>query len=77
MPMAMFNDPEEIDTDIASFMSAVDDDALGINDYYNSWFSDTASMMLLTHRHYKRKNYADAYGFAQDIAAPDWRIACL
>jgi len=45
--------------------------------FSDPFFQGTAIVMRLAHAAYKRKDYNTALALARDIAAPDWRRACV
>jgi len=74
-PRPMFNAPEAIDVDIAMFMEQYEHREFQ-NTYANHWFNDVLALMMSAHHRYKIGNLAQALWFAEQIAAPDWKIAC-
>ncbi len=71
--LPLISDPETWDNDLSVFMT----DPLDENDYLfgNDFFSDTAVPMYRAW--HDRKNGFSGIGAARNIAAPDWREACV
>lgn len=81
-PRHMGTDWDNWDSDLEAFMSwhktMVE---AGITEpfpsYKNAWFTDTAEPMFLAHFKWKNAMHKEARDYASNIAAKDWRFACL
>lgn len=76
MPKPMFDKPEAIDLDILQFMECYEERSFPQLNFANKWFNDTLGMMMMAHHHFKMGNKSQALWYADQIVAPDWRIAC-
>jgi len=75
--LQMFTEPKDIDDDLYAFMSDWELFHLQkVGRYRNLWFSTVATPALLAFHSFKQKKYKEALLCADDIAAPDWRMAC-
>jgi thymidylate synthase len=75
-PLAMFSAPEIIDDDLHRFMENMEKEDFEKDEYDNSWFSTTAMNAMKAHNLFKQKKYQEALETADEIDAPDWRVAC-
>lgn len=77
-PLAMFDDPNEIDEDIHRFMESFYGRGVNLDSkpYYNKWFADTLEPAMRAHYEFRKKDFERALTEASSIAALDWRMAC-
>lgn len=69
---------EAWDDELLSFMEWADQDEPGsIPEFAEPFFRGTAAVMRKAHQAYKAKDYSAATALCRDIAAPDWRRACV
>lgn len=75
-PQAMFEKPEVIDRDIQQFMDCYEARQFPQNNFINPWFNEVLAVMMLAHHRYKMGDKAQAVWWAEQITAPDWKLAC-
>lgn len=68
----MGNDWDEWDADLAAFFY----DST-YHSYTNEWFNNTVYPMWMAHKFKKEGNMLDALSQANNIKAPDWRLAAI
>jgi len=77
-PLVMFDVPERIDHDVHLFMRCYEDRQIPENTpFANIWFQKVLVWAMLAHHTYKMGNINAALAVAEQIAASDWRVACV
>jgi thymidylate synthase len=75
VPLKMFQTQQDfVDADLRAFVARPCDED---HRYHNEWFRKVAAPVAISHRFHREKNREAALFWADVIAAPDWRRACL
>lgn len=72
-PSPLVRVPHAFDQDLQDWIAEPD----SVASYGNQVFAQVATPMFLAYKAQKDKQYRQALSFADDIAASDWRMACM